>query len=243
MNIFLHIFGAHDNGTYRNDKRRFALERDSALQAARDQFDEPIWRLIEQLEGTLNEFSRVKHIDISDPRAVGSALNCALPDAAEMADIETEGLSVVHVKDGQSNKITGTINVGDKSYDVSFELHLSGPRGGTSKNAHQFVGKDIEGEPCLPGFDIEAPQGLLFFVACHLSGTGVSVSKAFIRFADGVDKKMIEIHRPVKSAAADATPATSPPGGGFKLKKDLKEKHGHASNQRRDAASSSKQTS
>lgn len=213
------------------------MDRELVLQAARERFEEPVWDLIHQLEGTLSGLAQVKHIDLNDPRAVGSVLNSALPDAAIAASLSDHGLTVAYFKDGQSNKVTASLD--DKS--VSFELHLCGPKGGTSKASHQFAGKDIEREPSLPGFVVEAPTGLLFFIGLYLRATGATVDKAFLRFADGVDQRMIEIHRPAYQVSdgvvADA-PLDGPAGSKLKIKKTKGEEkeNGSATNKWGNAA-------
>jgi hypothetical protein len=216
------------------------LDRELALQAARERFEGPVWDLIQQLEGTLSDLARVKHIDLNDPRAVGSVLNSALPDAAVAANLSELGLTVAYFKDGQSNKVVASLD--DKS--VSFELHLCGPKGGTSKASHQFAGKDIEREPSLPGFVGEAPPGLLFFIGLYLRGTGAAVARAFLKFADGVDQRMIEIHRPasdVSDAVLIEAPLDGPAGSKLKIKKAKGEEkeNGSTTNKRGNAAPSS----
>jgi hypothetical protein len=226
------------------------LDRDSALQSARERFEPPLWALIEQLETTLAGLSHVPFVDITDPRGVGSVLNGALRDAATEAGLAMHDMEVVHVTDGRSNKVITRLVHEGVEHEVSFELHLCGPRGGTSKPTHQNAGCDvavcdIEEQPSLIAYDVTAPKRLLFFLACFLSGTGVKVAKAFIRFADGVDKRMIEIHRPAKSAAATATEdgpvADGPVGSKLKIKKPMGEQdeNGSNTNKRGDAASSS----
>lgn len=217
------------------------LDRELALQTARERFEAPMWDLIGQLETTLADLSRVKHIDLDDPRAVGSVLNNALPDAAIAAKLTEQGMTVAYFNDGQSNKVTALLD--DKS--VSFEVHLCGPRGGTSKSSHQFAGKDIEREPSLPGFVIEAPPGLLFFIGLNLSGTGAAVARAFLKFADGIDQRMIEIHRPASAASAGVVidaPLDSPAGTKFTIKKAKGEQteNGSTTDKRGNAAPSSK---
>lgn len=225
------------------------MDRDLALQSARERFEPALWALIEQLEVTLAGLSRVPFVDIADPRGVGSVLNGALRDASSEAGLTTHGMEVVHVTDGRSNKVTGSLDHDGTEYAVSFELHLCGPRGGTSKSTHQNAGCDfalcdIEEQPSLIPYDVDAPDQLLFFLACFLSGTGVKVSKAFIRFADGVDKRMIEIHRPVEAvsgAGIDSGPVDGPVGTKLKIKKTVgeQEENGSKTDQRGDAASSS----
>lgn len=220
------------------------LNRDNALLAAREQFEAPIWALIGELEGTLADFAKVRHVDLGDPRATGSVLNGALADAAAAASLSDHGLSVDYCENGQSNKITGTLLIEGKNYTVCFELHLAGPRGGTSKAAHQFAAYDIEREPTLPGFEVEAPSDLLFFIACHLSGTGASVARAYLKFADKVDQRKIEIHRESASEAtgvAEPAPVDGPSGTKVTLKKARGDefKHGSETDKRGDAASSS----
>lgn len=226
------------------------MDRDSALQSARERFEPALWALIEQLEVTLAGLSRVPFADITDPRGVGSVLNGALRDAATEAGLVEHGMDVVHVTDGRSNKVTARLTHEGTEHDVSFELHLCGPRGGTSKSTHQNAGCDftvcdIEEQPSLIPYEVPAPDRLLFFLACFLSGTGVKVAKAFIRFADGIDKRMIEIHRPAKSAADAATDqdpvVDGPVGSKLKIKRPMGEQdeNGSKTDQRGDAASSS----
>lgn len=223
------------------------MDRDTALQAARERFEQPIWALLDRLEATLGGLAGVEHIDLGDARAVGSVLNCALPDAATAAGLDGEGLAVAYCQNGQSNKVTGTIALSGEDHDVSFEMHLCGPRGGTSKSSHQFAGYDIESEPTFPGFEVEAPPSLLLFIAAFLSGTGVRFERAFLKFADGVDQRKIEILRdahPGVAGAAAGGPAEGPEGAKLKVKKPEgeKEHNGSETYQRGDAASSSQET-
>lgn len=222
------------------------MDRDIALHAVRERFETLVWSLLEQLEQTLGDFNKVKHVDPTDLRAVGSALNAALASAADAIGLHNHGLEVVYCRNGQSNKLSGAIEFADGDHNVSFELHLSGPRGGTSKSAHQFAGNDIEQEPSFPGFEIEAPPDLLFFVACHLAPTGMSIARAFLKFADGVDQRKIEIHRSIKDSGAVSV-AGGPVDGliGSKLIKKQtgeQEQNGSKTAKRGDAASSSKKT-
>lgn len=220
------------------------LNRDNALLAARERFEAPIWALICELEGTLADLAKVRHVDLGDPRATGSVLNGALTDAAAAAKLSDHGLAINYCENGQSNKITGDLEIDGKDFTVCFELHLAGPRGGTSKAAHQFAAYDIESEPTLPGFEVEAPSDLLFFIACHLSGTGASVARAFLKFADKVDQRKIEIHRELPAEAtgvAEPAPIDGPSGTKMTLKKGRgdESKHGGKTDKRGDAASSS----
>lgn len=223
------------------------MDRDTALQAARERFEQPIWALLGKLEATLGGLAAVEHVDLGDARAVGSVLNCALTDAAAAANLDGEGLAVAYCPNGQSNKITGSIALSDEDHEVSFEMHLCGPRGGTSKSSHQFAGYDIEREPTFPGFEVEAPPSLLLFIACFLSGTGVRFERAFLKFADGVDQRKIEIFRDAHSAEGGADkgdPAEGPKGPTLKVKKleGEKEENGSKTDKRGDAASSSQET-
>lgn len=217
------------------------MDRDYALQAARARYEVPVWALIEQLEETLKDLARVKYIDVTDARAVGSVINSALSEAALAADLPDAGLDVVYVRDGRSNKINAFLE-GKK---VSFELHLCGPRGGTTKSSHQFAGHDIEREPSLPGFVIETSAELLFFIGLHLTGTGTSIARAYFKFADGVDQRMIEIHRasPMSlPSTVDGKPMDGPSGTKMTIKKTKGEQteNGSTTDQRGDAAPSSK---
>ena len=221
------------------------MDRETVLRSARDRWEAPFWALIEELERTLADLSRVRNFDPSDSRAVGSVLNSALADAADAAALNQHGLEVIYVRDGRSNKLVSSLRMDGFERSVSFELHLSGPRGGTSKTAHQFAGKDIDGEPSLPGFGLEAPDDLFFFIACHLGGTGSSVARAFIKFADGIDQRMVEIHRALPAMAGgvvEPAPLDGPAGSKLTLKRATGEEgeNGSQHDQRRDAASRSK---
>jgi hypothetical protein len=195
------------------------LDRDSALQMAREQFEIPLWFLAAELEKTLTGFASVPFVNADDQRALGSLLNCALPRAADSAKIQTAGLQIVYCKEGQSNKVVGKTVVEGKLIDVNIEFHLSGPRGGTAKVAHQFAGFDIEREPTLFGTEIAATSALLLFAACHLNPTGMSIERLYLKFADNVDHRMIEIHRPKPYESIDIVDIGSPIGlVGTKLK-------------------------
>ena len=188
-------------------------------------------------------------MNIECPRAIGSVLNSALPAAAQEAGIEKDGLEVKYCRNGQCNKISGHVKSGGETFPVSLELHLSGPRGGTTKSKHQFAFSepavcDIERQPSLIDFDVNAPERLLLFVACHLSGTGVAVSRAYLKFADGVDQRMIELYRPAEGASkasADVGPEQGPRGAILKVKRPEgdKKEDGIKTDKRGDAASSS----
>ncbi|MCL8384669.1 hypothetical protein [Xanthobacter aminoxidans] len=220
------------------------VDRDSALHALRERYGVPVWALIGQLEVTLSDYAEVTHADLSDPRALGSILNSALPEAAVAAGLHEHGLEVRYCPNGRSNKIAGTFRSGDTEYGVSFELHLSGPQGGTSKSTHQFAGDDIETTPMFAGFAEAAPPDILLFLACHLSGTGVSVARAFFKFADKVDQRKIEVHRGAPAGAMDTIdtrPADGPAGYKLTIKKPKGDQteNGSTSDKRGDAASSS----
>lgn len=222
------------------------MDRDAALQASREHFEKPIWALLRALEATLDGLAAVKHVDLSDTRAVGSVLNSALGSAADASGIGEYQLEVAYCRNGQSNKITGAIALKGEEHTVSFELHLCGPRGGTSKSSHQFAGYDIEQEPSFPGFEVEAPPSLLFFIACFLSGTGVRFEKVFLKFADGVDQNKIELYRGAQhSGVSDPKigPAEGPAGAKLTIKKieGEKEQNGSEAHKRRDAAPGSKE--
>ena len=81
---------------------------------------------------------------------------------------------------------------------------------------------DIEREPSLFQIDMDAPGSLLLFVACHLDGTCMSISRAYLKFADGVDQHMIEMHRPVweePKVSSDNGPEQDLRGTTLKVKK------------------------
>lgn len=223
------------------------VDRDNILRAARDCFEGGIWALLTELEKTLAGLARAEHVDLSDLRAVGSVLNSALMDAAETASVCDLGLRVVHVRNGRSNKIEGVVEFDGRVSRVSFELHLCGPQGGTSKEAHQFAGFDIEAEPTLPGFRTEAPEDVLLFVACNVSGSGTRISRAFLKFADGVDRRKIELHRDIPAAgglAVHVVPLEKPVGPKITIRKPKgkEAQDGSKTAQWGDAASSSQET-
>jgi hypothetical protein len=219
------------------------VDRDRALAEVRHRWEGPIWALLGELEGSLVDLAKVRHADLEDQRAVGSVLNSALSRAAEASGLSEEGLSVVYCRNGQSNKVTGKLALDGKDHETCFELHLSDPRGGTSKSQHQFADYDIEQEPTLPGFELEAPSSLLFFIACHLSGTGAAITRAFLKFADGVDQRKLEIHRstPAMASAVAQSPHEGPAGSKLTIKKPKGDQvqDGSEADKRGDAASSS----
>ncbi|WP_432256042.1 hypothetical protein [Limimaricola sp. AA108-03] len=227
------------------------MDRDNALHTARELFEPALWALLNELEkATLADLARVQHMDLVNSRAIGSVLNGALPAAAAAVELEDRGLEVSYVKDGHCNKLSGTITFEGEERNVSFELHLSGPKGGTSKSSHQYAKCDfqvcdIEEQSSLFPYDVEAPKDLLFFVACHLSGTGASIARAFIKFADGIDQRMLETHRPLTDARIEREATTKTDqrvGAKLKLKesKRKEKENGSTTNQWRDAAPGSK---
>lgn len=171
-------------------------------------------------------------------------MNAALAGAALAANLSSDELEVIHCRSGQSRKLVGTMHLDGEAYSVVFELHQCGPEGGTSKAEHEYAGDVIEDEPPLPGFEEEAPEALLLFVACHLSAARTKIARAFLKFADGVDKKRIEIFRdaqPAASAGSVVSPAGEPEGSKLSLVNSGKEreKNGGKTDKRGDAASSS----
>lgn len=221
------------------------MDREAILRLVRDRYEIPIWSLLRELEGVLREYAQVKHVNITDQRAVGSTLNCALMDAAVSAKLADYGLAIVYCQNGRSNKISGRLQVGGHEYTVSMELHLAGPKGGTSKSAHQFAGSDIDLVWTLPGIETTAPDELLFFVACHLDITGVSVSRTYLKYADGVDQRSVQLQRPLEGTAAPDVGSVKhvegPAGTRLVMKqtKGEQNENGITTDQRRDAASSS----
>lgn len=226
------------------------MDRDRILQSVRERYEEPVWRLISELEQTLRDLGRVEHIDLGNQRSNGSVLNSALESAAISADLESVGLAVAHYRRGDSNKLSGSVELEDGQHDVSFELHLCGPKGGTSKASHQLAGYDIESEPALPGLpglEMETASPILLYLACHLAPTGASVARAFFKFADGTDQRKIEIHRstPVTTTGSIRSDAVEGAAGTklrFKKLKGEEVQDGSKTAKRGDAASSSQKT-
>lgn len=223
-----------------------ALNRESALQEARSILEEPIWGLMSQLEKTLEGLARTPHFDLADPTAIGAALHSSLPQAAIKADLSSRGLEVASYKDGPCYKIAGKIVINGTERAMSLELHIAGPRGGTSKDCHQFALTGDATAPRFPGFEIAAPDSLLFFLAYHLDATGVAVRKLYLMFADGVDRDRVELHRPEALAAPKTSTPVEPGSGPMGTKVALKKtvvgdttEDGIETSKRGDAASSS----
>jgi len=225
--------------------RDSALDRDSALKVVRNSLEEPAWLLMAEMELLLKDLAKATHFDLTDPTAVGAALHGALPHAFLAADISRFGLSLEHCKNGPCYKITGEFLLDEAVRHLSIELHHAGPQGGTSKTRHQFASSDVEGAPQFPGFETEAPESLLFFLAYHLDGAGTAISRLFLTFADGVDRKKIRVHKADGfEERIDEVPESGVGPEGAKLK--IKEKAGgkaaeyvNQTTKRRDDSSSS----
>lgn len=184
------------------------MDRDEVLHAAGASMREPVWALMTQLELTLGGLSAAPHFDLGDPAAVASAIHAALPQAAIEAGLTAHGFCVRSCEVGPANKICGGVVIGGQKLELSLELHLADRRGRTRKNCHQFAGLGVEGAPYFPGFELDAPPSLLFFLAYQLGPTGTRIERVHLVFADGVDRKMIELHREfVDTAAAHTAPA------------------------------------
>lgn len=221
------------------------MDRHNLLQELREQLQVPIWGIATELEKALRDLSRVSHVNMADQRMIGSLLNNALSSAAETADLSRYGVEVAPVASGQSNKLFVNVECDGNLQRASLEVHLCGPRGGTSKQEHQFArcSVDIEREPHLPGFVIEAPTSILLFVSCHVIGT--TIEAVFLKFADGEDRAQLQLHRPVP--VVDIVPGVGaavgePAGAKLKIKRAKRDQteNGGTIDKRKDAASSSK---
>lgn len=220
------------------------MDRESALKLVRDYLEMPVWRLMEQLELLLKDLAQAKHFDLDNPAAVGAALHGALPQAFMNAKLEEHELAIQHCKSGSCYKIVAQVPFGEMTREVSMELHYAGPQGHTSKTKHQFASSDVEGAPELPGFAAAAPESFLLFVAYHLSGVKTSINKLFLMFADGVDRKKVQLHRPEAAAAHESVVAPVPgsdlPGTKLRIKaRGEASDHVRETHKRGDAASGS----
>lgn len=221
------------------------MDRESALRVAADRYEEALWHLMEHLEHTLRDLATVSYFDANDPTAIGSALHSALPQAFKEAELSKWGLDVQLCKTGPCYKIIGRMTAGAEMHDISIELHYAGPQGGTSKTRHQFANADVDEAPWFPGFDLVAPETLLCFLAYYLDGAKVRVDKLFLIFADGIDRKRVQLYRPAASASkpiAAPVPLASPSGAKLKIKGKARgdsSEHVSKTDKRGDAASSS----
>ena len=185
------------------------VDRSELLFELRQELEQPLWSLIARLEETLTGLITVPHFDPNDPAAVGSAIHSALPSAVQEAGLAAMGLTCATYDNGPSNKLTGTIASGGEDREVSLELHFAGPQGGTRKNQHQFASIEAEDAPTFEGFEHVAPKQVLLFLAYHLAPTKARVERLFLAFADGVDKKKIELQRPAAATTSSvSTPET-----------------------------------
>jgi hypothetical protein len=225
------------------------LNRLETLRAVREGLEGPLWSVMIEVEKTLSGLSQTEHIDMEDPAAVGAigaVIHSALPNATERAKLQDMGLICKQYKNGPSNKLVGNIEINGKLSNVNIELHYCGPQGKTSKVKHQFAERDIEREPELPGFSIDAPEDLLLFLGYNLGPSRTKIEKLFLIFADSVDRSQIELHRlngtgELAPIAAPVSPV-APTGTKIKIRATgLGEKRDDASatDKRRDAASSS----
>src|SRR3546814_379113 len=160
-----------------------------------------------EIERTLADLVKVEHFDTEDATAIGAAVHSALASAFNSVQADCKHFSCVRYDSGPSNKLIFSVPLSGTLRRVSAELHYCGPRGGTSKAKHQFAETDIEAEPELPSFHTEAPQDLLMFLSYSLTPARTKVDKLFLMFADGIDRKKIELHRP--SVAETETPAAA----------------------------------
>ncbi len=184
------------------------MDRRQMLECARDEFEIPLWRLVEQLERCLASLAAVPHFDSNDPTAVGAAIHSALPSALADSGLEEKGFALERYAQGPCYKLVSSVGATNPKRSASIELHFAGPQGGTSKSAHQFANQgDDKGQP-LPGFELAAPKALLFFLAYHLTPTKTKVGELFLMFADSVDRQKIKLQRPEASHSAE--PAARP---------------------------------
>ena len=223
------------------------MKRDKILQTARDQLEEPIFKLFDILENTMESFANVPHVDTECRRSMGSVLNAALPSAAKESGLENKDIQIKYCSKGRCNKISGHLITEGKKIPINMEIHLCGARGGTMKKKHQFAFSkpetcDVDREPSLFDIDMDAPNDLLFFIAYYLNGTNTSVSRVYLKFADGVDQRMVEMHRPVEEktkVSSEDGPDQGPHGTMLKIKKPDGDKKNVKTDKSGNAASGS----
>lgn len=172
------------------------MTRLELLDELRAKFTDGIWELGRELEKTLAGLHQVSHFDLMDPAAVGAAIHSALPSAALAASLERFGLGAETFDVGPAKKVEGRIDIGGIERHVSLELHYAGPQGGTRKGRHQHAHVEGEAAPAFPGFELDAPQKVLLFLAYHLAPSKVRIEKMYLSFADGVDRLKTQVPRP-----------------------------------------------
>lgn len=171
------------------------MDRQDILIAIRDHQEANFWAVMAEVEKSLRDLVQVEHFDCEDATAIGAAVHSSLPSALHSIGLNEAQVSCVRYENGPSNKLIVAVPIEGVLRRVSVELHYCGPRGGTSKAKHQFAEHDVETEPELPNFHVEAPQDLLVFLSYSLTPTRTTVDKLFLMFADGIDRKKIQLHR------------------------------------------------
>ena len=173
--------------------------REEFLVGLRDQVEEPLWRMADALSATLEAAVFIPHFDAADEGAIGSIIHASLEGAALDSDLHEYGLELAHYRKGPARKVTGQIAVLGVDYRINAEFHIGGPKGGTSKSAHQFAPDECF-TPDLFGLDKEQDETLLFIVY-FLNEARSQIDRLFIVFADGVGREKIELRR-IESAGA-----------------------------------------
>ncbi len=225
------------------------MDRQEALERFANEFEAPVWAVFSELEKTLRGLVEVAHFNSSDPASVGNTLHGALEDAVLAAEVEAKGLRAIFNRSGPCFKLEGAFEEGAKTVKFSAELHLAGPKGATGKRCHQYASTALENQPDLPGLEADAPQVMLLFLGYHLSASATSVSRLFAIYADGIDRKKVELVRPTAAGVdgrengdADTEPDI---GAKVSIKGSVsgeKRTDGLEDAERRDASPSSKKT-
>lgn len=174
-------------------------DRRAVLEAIRDQYEDLFWRFAREMSKTLGGLALTPHFDANDDRAVGSAVHSTLPLAAAAAGMAAAGFEVALHNVGPAYKITGSVLVEGVARDINLEVHLAGPKGGTSKSGHQFSADDSEELPLFE--DEELPETMLFFMGYHLTGARTAVERLFIVWADNRGTEKIELRQNESGAA------------------------------------------
>lgn len=176
------------------------MDRTELLFELREKLEHELWAYGVQFERMLRDLVHVVHVDPQDPAAIGAVVHSALPSA----DLDVKGriLKCKHTDAGPSNKLVGIVDIGGIERHVSLEWHYAGPLGGTRKSKHQHaVDVDLEEASLFDIAGVPAPENVLMFVPYYLAPSRTTIERLYLGYADGVDKRRIQLHRPMVAAA------------------------------------------
>lgn len=220
------------------------IDREAALAALAKSINEPVSRLLTEIEKLLAGLGTVQHFDLTDPSALGSAIHSSLPSAVASARLRELGWDIKTVAAGPGNKLICKGPSDSPMRDVIIEVHLSGPRGGVGKSKHQFASAADGTSGYLPGFEVEAPASGLMFLGLYPDAAFTRISAAYLMYADGGDRQCIKLDLRRDDAAGErkgSEPAVAKkvPGSKVKVKKAAREKRDAGSKAKRGDGSSS----